>query len=66
MNYIKAILNDPEGNENVWIKEFNPSKMTGVLDNTPMSRRFSLGDKVKIKKFDTHFEIVEVICPNRK
>lgn len=61
--YIKAILNDPNGNENIWIKDFNSVKMTGIIDNVPMSEKFKLGYKVKIKKFDTHYEIVEIICP---
>jgi hypothetical protein len=65
MSAIKAILNDPEGNECIWIKDFNPNKMTGILDNIPLSSRFKLGDKVKIKIVDTHYEISGIVCPNR-
>jgi hypothetical protein len=47
---IKAMTHDPSGNESIWIKNFNPIKMTGIIDNIPMSQRYKLNQRVKIKK----------------
>lgn len=61
---IKAMLYDKDI-ENIWVKNFNPIDMTGILDNIPLSNKYKLGDKVKIRKVQNHYEIEKLICPNK-
>lgn len=61
----RAMLMCSSGNENIWIRDFDPDQMVGYLDNIPLCKCYKLNDKVKIRMMEENglkwFEIIEKV-----